>query len=153
MLSLHARPLQRDVKMRKLENYRLLSELKILLIESDIFLRDALSRAFGNIGCIVDAAGSAEEAVDLLGKSAFDIIIVDSDLSGIDGIEFFRRAGAQCSPALKVLIAGYGDIDPISTADEYGIDQIFEKPFALTTVLDALAGHLIGLKGPARKTG
>jgi DNA-binding response OmpR family regulator len=139
--------------MRKLEYYRLLAELNILLIESDIFLRDALRRAFGNIGCIVDATGSAEEGFDLLGEGTFDIIIVDIDLPGIDGLEFFHRLGAQCRRSLKVIIAGYGDIDPVSTAREYGIDQIFEKPFALTTVLDALAGHVTALKGPVKKTG
>lgn len=139
--------------MRKLSYYRLLANLKILLIESDLFLREALQKAFGNIGCLVNVAGSAEEGLDILESDRFDIIIADIDLPGIDGLEFFNRAGSSCHHALKVVIAGYGDIDPESTAFEYGIDQIFEKPFALTTVLDALTGHFSGLQHQVRGTG
>ena len=139
--------------MRKLEYYRLLADLKILLIESDLFLRDALRKAFANIGCIVDLVGSAEDGLELLGGEDFDIIIADTDLPGIDGLEFFTQAGSRCRKALKVVIAGYGDIDPVSTASEYGIDQIFEKPFALTTVLDALTVHFKGQQTRVRKTG
>ena len=139
--------------MRKLEYYRLLAELKILLIEPDLFLRDALQKAFGSIGCLVDVVGSAEEGLGVLEKEDFDIIIADIELPGIDGLEFFNRAGSQCRRALKVIIAGYGDIDPVSTACEFGIDQIFEKPFALTTVLDALTKHFTGLQQQVRRTG
>jgi DNA-binding response OmpR family regulator len=146
-------PLQGKIKMRKLEYYRLLAELKILLIEPDPFLKDALQKAFGNIGCFVDVAGSAEEGFGMLDMKEFDIIMADIDLPGIDGLEFFIRAGSQCRRALKVVIAGYGDIDPVSTASEFGIDQIFEKPFALTTVLDALTGHFRALQQRMRRTG
>ncbi len=139
--------------MRKLEYYRLLADLKILLIEPDLFLRDALQKAFGNIGCLVDVAGSAEEGLSVIGREDFDIIMADIDLPGIDGLEFFNRTGSQCRRALKVVIAGYGDIDPVSTAREFGIDRIFEKPFALTTVLDALTGHFTCLQQRVRRTG
>ena len=139
--------------MRKLEYYRLLAELKILLIEPDPFLRDALQKAFANIGCLVDVTTTAEGGLDILDRKNFDIIITDIDLPGVDGLEFFNYAGSKCRRALKVVIAGYGDIDPVSTAREYGIDQIFEKPFALTTVLDALTGHILGLQQQMRGTG
>jgi DNA-binding response OmpR family regulator len=138
--------------MRKLSHYRLLAKLKILLIESDLFLKDALQKAFGNIGCLVDVAESAEDGLRILESHHFDIIIADIDLSGIDGLEFFNQAGSNSRHALKVVIAGYGDIDPESTAFEYGIDLIFEKPFALTTVLDALTGHFTG-RGHHVRTG
>lgn len=137
--------LQGKINMRKLEYYRLLAELKILLIEPDLFLRDALEKAFGNIGCFVNVAGSSEEGLDILDGKNFDIIITDIDLPGIDGLEFFNEAGSKCRQALKVVIAGYSDIDPVSTAYEFGIDQIFEKPFALTTVLDAITGHFTAI--------
>ena len=138
--------------MRKLSHYRLLANLKILLIESDLFLRDALQKAFSNIGCHVDVAESAEEGLHILEDHHFDIIITDIDLTDIDGLEFFNQAGPNSRRALKIVIAGYGDIDPVSTAFEYGIDLIFEKPFALTTVLDAMAGHFTDL-GHQAKTG
>ena len=127
--------------------------MKILLIEPDIFLKDALQKAFGNIGCLVDVAGSAEEGLKIIEDNDFDIIMTDIDLPGIDGLEFFSQADLSCRQALKVVIAGYGDIDPVSTACEFGIDLIFEKPFALTTVLDALTGHFTGLEHQARGTG
>lgn len=139
--------------MRKLEYYRFLADLKILLIESDLFIRDALQKAFENIGCFVHTVGSAEDGFDSLGKEHFDIIMSDIDLPGMDGLEFFKSAAPRYRQALKVLIAGYGDIDPLSTAFEFGIDQIFEKPFALTTVLDALTRHYKGNRLPMEKTG
>jgi DNA-binding response OmpR family regulator len=138
--------------MRKLSHYRLLANLKILLIESDLFLRDALQKAFSNIGCLVEVAETAEEGLHILENHDFDIIITDIDLTDIDGLEFFNQAGPNSRRALKVVIAGYGDIDPESTAFAYGIDLIFEKPFALATVLDALTGHFTGLAHQA-KTG
>ena len=52
--------------MRKLSRYRQLEKLKILLIEFDLFLRDALQKAFGNIGSLVNVAESAEEGLHLM---------------------------------------------------------------------------------------
>ncbi len=119
-----------------------LAGLKILLIEGDQFIWDALKTSFLARGCLLTAVNSATEGLSLLEEDCFDLIICDFELSGLNGIEFFKHARDYCTKSIKIIIAGYGDIDPMSKVFEHGIDDIVEKPFPFESLLYTIAKHL-----------
>ncbi len=75
-----------------MDPFRKLAKMKTLLVDDNELIRDALSLAFMNKGCFLQATETAEEGLRTLEKESFNIIISDLKLPGIDGLEFFRQA-------------------------------------------------------------
>ena len=73
-----------------MDPFRKLAKMKTLLVDDDEMIRDALSLAFMNKGCFLQATETAEEGLRTLEKESFDIIS-DLKLPGIDGLEFSKN--------------------------------------------------------------
>ena len=64
----------------------------ILVVDDEIELREAISAYLSQEGYEVQQASSGEEALDLLKKNAFDILITDMKLPGLDGNTVLQEA-------------------------------------------------------------
>jgi DNA-binding response OmpR family regulator len=105
--------------------------MRILVVEDDALVADAIRRGLGKAGYAVDHVDSAERAGSALEAEAFDLAVVDIGLPGADGLmllQRMRRAGA----ALPVLILTARDAlaDRVSALD-LGADDYLVKPFEL----------------------
>ena len=76
--------------------------LRLLLVEDDASLATGLSRALGNQGYEVAAAGSGEDALGRMASERFDLMVLDIGLPGIDGFEVLKRmrAAGHAQPVL-----------------------------------------------------
>lgn len=112
--------------------------MKILLVDDNRMLRDALFNAFRKKGCFLLAVGTAEDGLRALKKDRFDIIISDLQLPGINGLEFFRQAIAYQPETARILISGDADPGAVSRAYEIGVHAFLEKPFSFQALLKVL---------------
>jgi DNA-binding response OmpR family regulator len=105
--------------------------MRILVVEDDALVADALCRGLGEAGFAVDHVGSAERAEAALGAENFDLAVVDIGLPGIDGLTLVRRlrAAGQIVPIL-ILTARDGLADRVDALD-LGADDYLIKPFVL----------------------
>ena len=108
--------------------------MKMLLIDDDEWIRDSLSIFFESEGCYLEALETAEEGLKVIKKQPYDIIIVDYQLPGMDGLDFFKRIKQPCSDAAKILVTAYGNEEIISEAQSLGIQEVIEKPFTTKTI-------------------
>lgn len=115
-----------------------ISGAKILLIERQAVMKESLLTLSTDNGSSVTAVRTAEEGLRLVRKNRYDVIISEYDLPGINGLDFFTLDPVRRCDCAKVLVAGYGDVDPVSRAHALGIGALLEKPFPLTTLIDAL---------------
>ena len=122
----------------KKKNAVAITGAKILLIERQGILKESLSKISSDNGALVTAVHTAEEGLRLVKKNQYDVIISEYDLSGINGLDFFTLDPVRRCGCAKVLIAGYGDVDPVSRAQAVGIGALLEKPFPLTALIDTL---------------
>ena len=111
---------------------------KILLIERQGVLEESLSKISSDNGAFVTAVRTAEEGLRLVKNNQYDVIISEYELAGINGLDFFTLDPVRRCGCAKVLIAGYGDVDPVSRARDVGIGALLEKPFPLTALIDTL---------------
>lgn len=105
--------------------------MRILVVEDDALVADAIRRGLTEAGYAVDHVDSAERASTALGAESFDLAVVDIGLPGMDGLTLLqrmRRSGA----AVPVLILTARDAlaDRVSALD-LGADDYLVKPFAL----------------------
>lgn len=116
-----------------------LKELKILLIDDDEWIRDSMRLFFESENCDLVALETAEEALEIIKKQPFDIIIADFRLPGIDGIELFKRLSRTCRRSIKILITAYMDNKIAFDAKKVGVHDLIEKPFKAETIEESLS--------------
>ncbi len=107
---------------------------KILIIEDDELFSNSLARALEREGFEVDKAKSAEEALNLVQKKNFNLIISDVRLGeGIDGIETVKRI-KELKPTVKtsvIIVTAYSDKDAPIRAIQIDADDFIFKPIQL----------------------
>jgi DNA-binding NtrC family response regulator len=113
--------------------------MKTLLVDDNELIRDALSLAFMNKGCFLQALETAEEGLRTLEKESFNIIISDLKLPGIDGLEFLRQANVYQPNTVKVIITACGVDDVATQASAIGVNGYIEKPFIFKKLIKSLA--------------
>ena len=123
------------------------SNRKILVVDDEINIRRSLDAYLEDHGYRVASVESAEEALDLIGREAFDLMLVDLRLPGISGDQLIVRA-CQLQPGIKCLIhtgsMGYrlpDELERIGMSKE----KIFYKPVKdLRLLLDAIEAEFQG---------
>ncbi len=107
--------------------------MRILIVEDDAALRRGLE-ALLKLQYEVVSCGNGKEALDLLKKSAFQVVITDNQLPGMDGMELLRH-GKKLSPATAFLMmTGFGSTEQSLEALRLGADDYFFKPFDINEV-------------------
>lgn len=117
---------------------------KILLVEDDRALREALSDTLELAGFTYQAVDSAESAVLALQADTFGLVISDVNMPGMDGhgLQVFIR---QHYPQLPVLLmTAYGAVERAVEAMRQGAVDYLLKPFEPKVLLDLIARHACG---------
>lgn len=106
-----------------------IKNMKILLVDDDEWIRDSLSLFFEAEGCNLRTFETAEEGMEAVTQQAYDIVISDYKLPGMDGLEFLRRVKEKQPDAFEILITAYANCEIEKEADEIGVKDIIPKPF------------------------
>src|SRR3990172_1958231 len=101
---------------------------RLLIVEDEETLRESLKRVLLKEGYDVDSVGSAEAALDNIEDTAYDLIITDMILPGLNGIGLLRRCREK-NPFLKVIIiTAYASIETAVEAMKIGAYEYMVKP-------------------------
>lgn len=105
--------------------------MKILLVEDDDLVAEALARALKGTGYVVERAADGTHAETMASTELFDLIILDLGLPGQDGLQFLKaiRRRKVATPAL-ILTARDGYENRIAGLDSGASDYV-TKPFHL----------------------
>jgi two-component system response regulator QseB len=130
--------------------------MRILLVEDDTMIGEALRKAMRGDGVALDWVRSAEHAETALATSRYDLLLLDLGLPGRDGIGLLRalRARGEAVPVL-VLTARDAVSDRVAGLDA-GADDYMVKPFALeelTARVRALLRRQVGRPDPVLRHG
>ena len=105
--------------------------MRILLVEDDALLADAVSRAFTQAAHAVDVASSGEAADDALVASSYDLVLLDIALPGLDGLEVLKRLRARRSDVPVILLTVRDSLEDRIVGLDSGADDYITKPFHL----------------------
>jgi len=134
------------------EDVELTLMAKLLVVEDDELLRDALAAQLRYAGHEAEAASDGLLAIQALGFAHFDATVLDLGLPGMDGLEVLDWIRAHI-PALPVLILTARDgIDDRITGLERGADDYLTKPFEMSELIARIASLLRRSKLPAFAT-
>ncbi|MBI5446733.1 MAG: sigma-54-dependent Fis family transcriptional regulator [Deltaproteobacteria bacterium] len=102
---------------------------KILVVDDDASLRRILEYNLSQEGYAVATAGSGEEALALLDRGRFDLVVTDIQMPGMDGMDLLRRIKAGSPDTQVVVITAFGTIEMAVEAMKAGAAEYVTKPF------------------------
>ena len=120
-----------------------IKNMKILLVDDDEWIRDSLSLFFEAEGCNLLTFETAEEGMEAVRKQAYDIVISDYKLPGMDGLEFLRRVKEKQPKIFEVLITAYTNCEIVKQAKDIGVKDIIPKPFTSEDVETSLSRIIV----------
>ncbi|MEA2697585.1 MAG: hypothetical protein QOI66_1856 [Myxococcales bacterium] len=101
---------------------------EVLVVDDEAVVLTVLREALRRGGFRVTTAASAEEAIDLMQKRRFDLVLTDKNLPGASGLEVLRQARLLTPAPAIVLITGYSSYDTAVEALDIGAHDYIEKP-------------------------
>src|SRR4029078_10114070 len=108
----------------------------LLLVEDEAPLRQAIAEQLGDRGYQVEQAESGEAALARLADFAFDIIVTDLRLPGIDGSAVIEAAVARYPHIIAIVVTGYGTVKDAVEAIKRGASDFVSKPFQIDQLCD-----------------
>ncbi len=104
------------------------SSSRILIVDDEVNIREALAALLESDGYDVEAASSAAEAMDSLREKVFDLVISDLRLDGASGLDLLRHIRETCPATEVIILTAYGTVEGAVEAMKLGAYDYLSKP-------------------------
>jgi two-component system, NtrC family, nitrogen regulation response regulator GlnG len=108
---------------------------KILLVDDDDNIRWILNELLLEVGYEVVQVGSAEQALDKLSHSSFDLLISDIRMPGKSGMDLLDYCQQQLNNLPVIIMTAHSDLESAVQAYQQGAFEYLPKPFELDEVI------------------
>ncbi len=110
----------------------------LLIVEDEAALRAVVAERLAERGFDVAQAANGEEALERLTEFAFDIVITDLRLPGIDGTKVLEEAIARYPEIIVIVVTGFGTVKDAVDAIKRGAADFITKPFQFGELVHVL---------------
>ena len=101
---------------------------EILIVEDDINSAQLIVRILEKEGYRAAHAPNAGQGLEMLNQTAYDLLIIDMVMPGMDGLSLLKRVKNRRPDLLTVMVTAYGSIGTAVSALKFGADDFLEKP-------------------------
>ncbi len=138
-------PLQRGAPARPLLPTPDLRGLRVLVVDDNAHAATVIAEMLQSMSFQVQQVHSGAEALAALQQAAaqeqaFDLVVLDWQMPGMDGLELGRRIGELNLPRLphRVMVTAFGREDVLRSAQRQGIEEVLIKPVNASVMFDTL---------------
>ncbi len=114
----------------------------ILIVDDEAGVRASLGAVLRDEGYSVDAVDSGEACLEQVTRQAYDVILLDIWLPGIDGLVALERLRERRPDAQVIMISGHANIESAVRATKLGAFDFIEKPLSLDKTVLAVRNAL-----------
>lgn len=119
-----------------------MSQVHILLIDDEAIALSNLTHVLQREGYQVTARKDGESGLAALKETAFDLVLTDLKMPGIDGMQVLREVCANHSDIPVIMITGHASLDSAVEAMKAGAFHYLAKPFRLAEAREVVRGAL-----------
>ncbi len=112
--------------------------LHLLLVDDEAAFREVIAERLTEHGFKVKQAGTGEDALERLSEFAFDILVTDLRLPGVDGRRVLDESFARYPDIIAIVISGYGTLKEAVEVTRLGAEGFITKPFPFEELLHEL---------------
>src|SRR5919206_1594369 len=104
--------------------------MRILVVEDEVQLAEAVARGLRREGMAVDVATDGDEGYRKAALTRYDVVVLDRDLPGMSGDELCRRLAEDASLTRVIMLTASGTVADRVEGLSLGADDYLPKPFA-----------------------
>ncbi|MDO5674620.1 MAG: response regulator [bacterium] len=112
------------------------TQVKLLLVDDDSTFRLELQQRLQAMGLQLMAAGGCSQALHLMTRQNVDVVIMDMQMPGVDGIECLRQVKQAWPKAEVILLTGHASVQSGIEGMESGAFDYCLKPIDVPDLLD-----------------
>ncbi len=123
------------------------ASLRVLTIDDERTLRESCKMFLESEGYRVETSGRGEEALDLLKRRVYDIVLIDLHMSGVNGMELLETSLKKNPDTVAIIMTGNASVASSVEALRAGAWDYLPKPFSAThlQVLIGRAAHTVAI--------
>lgn len=103
--------------------------MRLLIVEDEEDMREALCYGLRKRGYAVDAAGDGADAVEQCGINEYDLVVLDLNLPGLDGMEVLKHIRSMEKPAKVLILSARSELTDKIRGLDSGASDYLTKPF------------------------
>jgi DNA-binding response OmpR family regulator len=108
---------------------------KLLVVDDEPGVRSSLQEILEQEGHQVATAPSGAQALAMLGRDTFDLILVDLKMEGMDGLELMRQVKSLAPDTIVIMLTAYGTLDSAIEALRQGAHDYLLKPCGVEEIV------------------
>ena len=132
---------------------------RVLIVDDETNMRWVLQEALGEAGYEVISAGNGQDALDAMGQSPADLVVLDLKMKGMDGLATLQRLRERWPDVVVIILTAHGTVSTAVEAMQLGAADYLRKPFDVEEIRfklhralerKAMQGEIQRLKEAAR---
>ncbi|MDY6791046.1 MAG: response regulator [Thermodesulfobacteriota bacterium] len=117
-----------------------MNEKKLLVVDDDTAYLNVLEKIFSKMDYTAEFTGSSKEALEILTKEHFPLIITDLDMPGLDGVELCKQIKKIDPKSIVYALSGYIVEYDAENLEKSGFDGYLSKPAKIEVLQQAIEG-------------
>ncbi|MCF8168173.1 MAG: response regulator [Rhodoferax sp.] len=119
------------------------AKAKILVIDDEEVVRLSYLRTLASEHCNVQTVTNGQDAIQLMGTHAFDVVLLDLRMPGMDGMSVLKIIKERWPESEVVIITGYPGVDSAKQAVSLGAYDYLSKPAGPDDIINAANGAMM----------
>ena len=112
------------------------NKANVLIVDDDIEMTETLSDILKDLGHHVEVANDGVDAIEKVKAQAFDVILMDIKMPGINGVETYKKIKSILPEAIVMMMTAYSVEDLVAEALKEGAYGIMYKPIDIAKVIE-----------------
>jgi len=117
-------------------------EAHILVVDDEGAIRYSISKTLQRLGYQVHTAESGEEALEMMQRQEYDVVLTDIRMPGLSGVELLARIKEQAPDAVVILLTGYASLETAIESLRLGAHDYLVKPSSSQDIRNSVAEGL-----------
>jgi DNA-binding NtrC family response regulator len=115
----------------------------VLVVDDEPGIRALLDLELSSLGLTVVQCSTGTEALGVLRRQVFDLVVTDVKMPGATGLDVLREVKARTPATAVIVLTGFTNMDEVEACRDVGAFELIHKPFELTALHEAVERALV----------
>ena len=102
--------------------------LKVLIVDDEVVFCENMAKLLNTRGYQVKTVNEGEEAISVLKKEVYDVVVLDLKMPGMNGIDVLKKIKELGVSSQVIMLTGHGGVDTAMEAVKLGAFDYIPKP-------------------------
>lgn len=108
---------------------------RILIVDDDVRMRESVRDLLSMHGHSCEMAAGARQALDLLGRDVFDLVLLDINMPGMSGVDLLKQLAKEYPDLSVIMVSGETSFENATRAMRLGAADFLRKPYSPADLL------------------